>query len=197
MEITLEVFDNIYRKHFAEMLLPVLQDAMKTLCGNGGDIWDYISGLVVQGVHRYVYGAYENEEPYYIRRGSSGGLGDPNNVVINISDGTIDGDYINFSGEMINVTPPGITDASDGGGGGGGSLEDQVIGGYGYRYPLPKHNHYRGDFHPPRNFYQVYEEEYDPERAWGMVLSKIQGVLPEIHEKALDAAISEIISLIT
>ncbi len=187
---SLEDFNNVYKKHFAEMLLPVLQEAIQTLCADGGDIWDYISGLVVQGVHRYVYGAYHNEMPYYVRRGSSGGLGDPSNVVINIADGAISGDYINFSGEMINITPPGQTDK----GSGDGMLEPQVIGGYGYSYPLPRHHRYRGDFHPPRDFYQVYDEEYDQTRAWQMVLNEIQDVLPEIHENALNEAVSELLS---
>jgi hypothetical protein len=186
-------FEKIYKERLGELLLPVLQSAIEELCSEGGKIWEYISELVVEGVNQHVYAAYHTELPYYIRRGSSGGLGDPENVVITITNGVIDGDWINFDGELMNITPPGDTDFTGAGDGavGGGMIEDQIIGGYGYSFNLPKHNHYTGSFLQPRDFYRVYEDEFDPNTAWGFVLDKIGPELQEIQEMALESALFE------
>lgn len=189
MAASYEEFEELYKKHFGELLLPILQRTITELCSEGGKIWEYISDLVVKGVYRHVYGAYYNPYMVYIRRYGSGGLADPHNVVITITDGVIEDDWINFGGEMRNITPPGSHEGNPSGT--GGPIEDQVIGGYGYDWPLPFHQHYRGDFHLPRNFYQVYEEEFDPNTAWGYVLEIIEPILPKIQEMALEAALFE------
>lgn len=178
-------FEESYKKHLGELLLPLLQQTITELCSTGGKIWSYITDLVISGVYKYVYSAYWNSHPVYMRRYGSGGLGDPENVVITITDGSIDGDTIKFGGEMINTTESGQD--------GGGMIENQIINGYGYKWPLPKHPYFRGDFHQPRNFYQEYEDKFDSNVAWGYVLDEIMPALPELQEAALKAALLDIL----
>lgn len=192
--LSYDEFEKVYQQRLGELLLPALQGIITDLCSNGGEIWKYISGLVVRGVHEHVYAAYETEYPYYSRRYGSGGLGDPNNVVITITDGVLDGDTVGFGGEMVNITPPGSI-YSDGGyvslSHGGGTLEDQIIGGYGYSFGLPKHRHYRGSFLQPRDFYETYREEFNPDVTWGYVLEKLMPILPGLQDMALEEALLE------
>lgn len=188
-------FLEIAQKKYIELIAPILEAAVKKLCAPGGKIWAYISGLVVEGVREYVYGAYKPEKPFYKRRGSRSGLADPHNVQIVIGDAMVDESRINFDGEMTNTTLAGTTYEGYGRNahavaGDGSMIEEQILSGTGYKFGLPTAHSYSGSFLQPRDFYQTYRAEYDSDIAWQYVLAEAGDALNNAGLEAAEYALT-------
>lgn len=213
-EPSYEEFVALYKKHFIQLIAPIITKAVQDECTTkSGGVWKYISDLVVQGVERYVYAVYKPKKPFYKRRGRRGGLGDPNNVAISVTEPQISDNAISIGINIINTTVAGTiygySDddsvgtyhgyASEDEGeenfhaipGGGGYIEDQILGGTGYMFPVGRGA--EGDFHQPRNFYQVYDDEYNPDYAGEIILSAINDGIVRCSQSAIMLAIQDLI----
>lgn len=179
--IDVEKLNELYNAYLEEHLLPVLQEGILQSCAVGGDLWKYISDLVVAGVDRYVYRVYKPK--MYQRRSRYGGLGDPRNVQIEVGDISLNG----FDIEFHNIAGPGPTNY---GGGGDGMIEDDVL--YGTNYKFANRDTHK-QFSVPRNFYAVYEEEYSPDEAGEILISKISEQAKRIMYTAALKALQTII----
>lgn len=176
MAIDREKFYTLYKQYVYESLTELIQTQAENTFGNGGKAWKYISGLVTKGVRSYVYAVYKPR--VYQRRSKSGGLGDPNNVVINVGECVIDDGGGEISFEITNTTPPGL-------GGEGGYIADDVIAGTGYKYAKYDREH---RYAVPRDFYQTYYEQYDSDKTGNMILQSIRGKLQNIVNQAFEKA---------
>lgn len=199
MALNFEDFEVAYKRRFLEQISPVLTDAIKKQLETGqGQVWQYIADLVIKGVDRYVYAVYKPTRPFYKRRGKRGGLGDLRNVKIDIGNLQIDNGEVSASFVITNTTVAGITYGLDDEGtmraipGNGEMIEDQILGGTGYKFGLPTASSYEGSFLQPRNFYQVYEDLYDPDYAGKIILSSISDDIQRCKLKAIELAIKDI-----
>ena len=197
----LEVFEESFQRHLSELLLPVIQEAMEKSCATGGGrLWSYISDLVIRGVDEYVYAVYKPKKPFYKRRGRRGGLGDPNNVEITVEDSVLSNNGIDTGFDIINTTIAGtIYDYDDEGvlravESDGGYIEDQILGGTGYKFHEAKDS--TGSFRVPRNFYQVYYDEYDENVAGNIVFGVLEGEYEIVYQQSIELAFLDFINFI-
>lgn len=176
--------NRLYFEYLKENLTPVLQSAIDSTCANGGALWDYISQLVVAGVDAYVYGVYVPK--MYRRRSRNGGLGDPNNVVIETTNLVLDesGCEVDFS--FRNIAGPGLR------GTGGGSIEKDVLGGTNYKFA---NRDIYGQFSKPRNFYRVYEHKYSETVAGDKIVSGIREKVMQIMHNAMVYALKTVLNI--
>lgn len=196
---TIDEFEQLFQKHLGELITPVIQAAFEATCATGsGKLWNYISDLVIRGVDQYVYAVYKPRKPFYKRRSRRGGLGDPNNVQISVGDIALSIDEIRCEFDIANTTIAGtIYDYDDDGvlravEGDGGYIEDQILGGTGYKFHEGRDS--SGSFRVPRNFYQVYDDEYDEETAGNIVFSVMQKDYEMLYDQAIERAFIEFIN---
>ena len=172
-------FYELYRQYVYEMLMDLIQTHAESVSETGsGKLWKYVSGLVVKGVGSYVYAVYKPRA--YQRRSRGGGLGDPENVVINVGQCVINE---NGGGELpfkiTNTTPPGL--------GGDGYIAEDVIAGTGYKYAHFDRNH---KYAVPRDFYMTYKEQYDSDKAGNIILKSLGGELQNLVNQAYNKALN-------
>ena len=169
-------FEELYKHYVYQALTELIQGELDNACAwNQGDIWNYVSDLIVQGAQRYVYGVYTPK--VYQRRSDNGGLADPKNVVIDV--GKIQFDESTGTGtapiHIYNITATGMPNDT------GEYIADDIIAGTNYRYDyLDYHKRYSR----PRNFMAVYEAKYDPVEAGNFVVQKIEGRLQDLVNNA-------------
>ena len=174
-------FEELYRHYVYEALTELVQGELDNACAwNKGDIWRYVSNLIVQGAHQYVYGVYSPK--VYQRRAANHGLADPRNVIIDA--GKVQFDENSGAGtapvHIYNITVTGLPNDT------GEFIADDIIAGTNYRFDYLD---YHKKFSRPRNFMATYEAEYDPVEAGDFVYQKIagklQGLVDDAYAKAL------------
>lgn len=175
--------NRLYFEYLKENLYPVLKNAVDRACATGGALWNYISQLVVAGVDTYVYGVYTPK--LYRRRSRNGGLGDPNNVVIESSDLTFNGSGFEVDFSFHDIAGPGLP------GTGGGSIEEDVLGGTNYKFA---NRDIHGQFSRPRNFYRVYERRYSETVAGDKIASGIREEVMQIMHDAMVYALKTVLN---
>lgn len=176
MAIDREKFYKLYRQYVYESLTELIQAQAENSFGNGGKAWKYISGLVTKGVRSYVYAVYKPR--VYQRRSKAGGLGDPNNVVIDVGQCVINDEGGEIPLRLTNTTPPGLGDD-------GGYIADDVIAGTGYRFAKYDREH---RYAVPRDFYTTLDEQYDSDKAGNIILQSIRGKLQNLVNQAFERA---------
>lgn len=183
-----ELFAAKVNKYIVELLMPVLHNAVVTSCETGsGLLWGYIAALVTEGVERNVYSVYKPK--MYKRRGPNSGLADPNNVHIEVSEL---GEDMHCSFDVTNTTGPGPIYSGTGKNartihGGSGYIEDDVISGTGYLFEPFRSTKM------PRDFYQVYNEQYDAKKAGDLVASTISDdEIVSVIQQAIMMAMNDI-----
>ena len=174
-----EKYKELYKKYVVKNLIVLIQEVLNNACEVGeGVLWKYVSDMVVDGAEQYVYDVYQPK--VYKRRSANHGLKDPENVRLKVGRLSLDGRNLYAPIKMWNETVANEEYAS------GGYIAEDIIAGAGYKYDKYDVRH---KYSVPRNFYAVYEEEYDPDEAGSKILPQILDGLQDVVNKAYEKAV--------